>query len=201
MLAFITWDSVLAKPEDSGKKIFTFGCNHGQVSRAVSMDKAAGALPILQSTQIGFFFLYILEKCANPRMKTFWLSGHIRTGLPRSSYPCLSQKMVSCSAPRFGSWRHMNLHYLKPSLAQISPRYGITAISDKGPKTQEARMPKEARCCRRPLHLPCERSKITSQGILPVSFGGLRNHTIQVFHWAASGLGKQPASLQAGVCM
>lgn len=60
---------------------------------------------------------------------------------------------------------------------------------------------KEARCCRRPLHLPCERSKITSQGILPVSFGGLRNHTIQVFHWAASGLGKQPASLQAGVCM
>lgn len=147
------------------------------------------------------FFLYILGKCANPRMKTFWFSGHIRTGLPRSSYPCLSQKMVSCSAPRFGSWRHMNLHYLKPSLAQISPRYGITAISDKGPKTQEARMPKEARCCRRPLHLPCERSKITSQGILPVSFGGLRNHTIQVFHWAASGLGKQPASLQAGVCM
>lgn len=135
---------MLVISEDSGK-IFTLGCNHGQPSRAVNMGKVAGVLPILQSIQIRFFFLHILEKCANPRVKTIWLTGHIRTGLPGSSCPWLSQKMVSCSAPRFGSWRHMKLHYLKPSLGQISPRYGIAAISDKGPKTQEARMPKRGK--------------------------------------------------------
>lgn len=200
MLAFITWDSVWLYLKILEKKSSLLGAIMASPVGLWTWIRLLGLFPSCNPYRLDFF-LHNLEKCANPRVKTIWLTGHIRTGLPRSSCPWSSQKMVSCSAPRFGSWRHMQLHYLKPSLAQISPRYCITDISDKGPKTQEARMPKEARCCRRPLHLPCECSKITSQGILPVSFGGLRNHTIQVFHWAASGLGKQPASLQAGVCM
>lgn len=57
-------------------------------------------------------------------------------------------------------------------------------------------MPEEVRCG----ILPVKNSKITQEEILAVSFGGLGNHTVRVFHWAALGLGKQPAPLEAGVC-
>lgn len=45
-----------------------------------------------------------------------------------------------------------------------------------------------------PLHLSCENSK-SSEKLCQAHFGGLRNVAVGVLHWAARGLGNQPASL------
>lgn len=45
-----------------------------------------------------------------------------------------------------------------------------------------------------PLHPPCKISKIIKEEICQSHLEVSENHTVRVFHWAASGLGKQPAS-------
>lgn len=46
-----------------------------------------------------------------------------------------------------------------------------------------------------PLHLSCENSKSSKKKLCQAHFGGLRNVAVGVLHWAAWGLGNQPASL------